>query len=47
MKIKMKTTQYGSEDGFVVKLFNTGEIYEVAENLGSYFIKWGMAEWVK
>ncbi len=38
MKIIMTKTRYGSEDGFVVRLFLAGREYEMAETLAEYFI---------
>lgn len=43
MKITILVTCYGSEDGFVVRRFLQGAQYEVADSLGAYFIRLGVA----
>jgi hypothetical protein len=44
MRIKMRATKAGSEDGFSSRIFAEGEIYEVAELLALSFIAGGDAE---
>lgn len=43
MKIIMLFTRYGSEDGFVVHRFLRDHQYEVADSLGVYFVRLGVA----
>jgi len=43
MKIIMLKTRYGSEDGFAVRLFHQNQEYEVADSLGAYFVRVGVA----
>jgi hypothetical protein len=38
MKICMQHTRRGSEDGFAVRLYERGQVYEVSELLGSVFV---------
>lgn len=44
MLIRMKQARMGSEDGFGVKRFEAGKVYEVADSLAAYFIRWKQAE---
>lgn len=44
MQILMLQTRYGSEDGFVVRQFSQNNQYEVADSLGTYFIRIGAAQ---
>ncbi len=44
MRIRMKTTMDGCEDGFTVRTYVAGEEYEVAELLAQSFIAGGDAE---
>ena len=44
MKIIMLQTRYGSEDGFVVRRFLQNHQYEIADSLGAYFIRLGVAK---
>jgi len=39
MKIKMLSSENGSEDGFTVKTFKKGETYDVSEDLGIVFVE--------
>lgn len=41
--MKMNQTRKGTEDGFVVKQYNEGEIYEVREILARDFFRAGWA----
>lgn len=43
MKIRMKDTRRGSEDGFVVRRYYKDCIYNVAHTMGCYFITQGWA----
>ncbi|MEQ1790660.1 MAG: head-tail connector protein, partial [Rickettsiales bacterium] len=43
MQIIMLSTRYGSEDGFVVRRFLQNYQYEIADSLGAYFIRLGVA----
>jgi hypothetical protein len=43
MKIKMLETRRGSEDGFIVKRFEKGQEYEVADALAQTFLREGHA----
>ena len=45
--IKMLQTRKGSEDGFVVKQFYAGSIYQVRESLAKSFFAAGYAVKVK
>lgn len=42
--VKMLQTRKGSEDGFKVKQFYEGQIYDIAENLARTFFADGYAE---
>lgn len=44
MLIKMNATRRGSEDGFAVKCFEKGVVYDIADSLAHYFIHHGLAE---
>ena len=39
MKITMKSTRRGSQDGFKIESFIEGKQYTVADSLGAYFIR--------
>lgn len=39
MKITMKSTRRGSQDGFKIESFIEGKEYTVADSLGAYFIR--------
>ena len=43
MKVKMKSTRYGSADGVRVDEYKKGETYDVRETLASIFLKEGWA----
>ena len=43
MKIKMKETALGADDGFTVKTYEAGKEYEVGQSLGCAFVSDGMA----
>ena len=43
MRIKMKSTRYGSADGVQVDEYKKGEIYELRETLAAIFLKEGWA----
>jgi len=43
MRIAMLETRRGSEDGFVVRRFEQGRIYDVADMLARTFIRAGWA----
>ncbi len=43
MKVTMLKTVYGSEDAFDMKRFYSGETYDVADNLGGYWLDKGIA----
>lgn len=38
MKIRMTKTRKGTEDGYVIKDYNEGEVYDVREHLGYKFL---------
>ena len=38
MKLLMKQTTYGSEDGFAVKIYSKGERYDIANCLAKHFV---------
>lgn len=44
MQIIMLYTRYGSEDGFVVRRFLANHQYEIADSLGAYFVRIGVAK---
>ena len=44
MKIRMLQTRGGTEDGFSVRQYQTGQEYEVTHSLGCYFTNLGFAE---
>ncbi len=44
MTVIMLQTRYGSEDGFVVRRFLQNQEYEIADSLGEYFIRIGVAQ---
>ena len=44
MKIKMTQTRRGSEDGHVVKRFEKGQEYDVADTLARTFLRHGYAQ---
>ncbi len=44
MQVLMLSTRYGSEDGFVVRRFLQNHQYEMADSLGAYFIRLGVAK---
>lgn len=44
MKITMKSTRKGSQDGFKIEAFLEGKEYNVADSLGAYFIRQRWAE---
>jgi len=46
-KVKMLQTRKGTEDGFTVKQFARGEIYEIRESLARSFFAAGFAEKVR
>ena len=43
MKIKMKSTRYGSADGMRVEEYKKGETYNVCETLAAIFLEEGWA----
>jgi len=43
MKLKMKSTRYGSADGMRVDEYKKGETYNVRESLASIFLQEGWA----
>ncbi len=43
MKIRMKETRRGSEDGFTVKRYHAGSIHDLADSLARSFIRNGWA----
>lgn len=47
MRIRMKETRPGSEDGVVVTSYQAGRVYDVGEELGRVFVAEGWAEEVK
>lgn len=40
----MLFTRYGSEDGFIVRRFLENHHYEIADSLGAYFVRIGVAK---
>lgn len=44
MKVKMKLSIPGSEDGVTVKMYHAGEVYEMGEALATVFLSEGYAE---
>jgi hypothetical protein len=44
MRIKMKATRDGADDGFTVREYEQDCFYDVSENLGKCFIQGGYAE---
>lgn len=44
MLIKMNATRRGSEDGFAIRCFEKGVVYNVADSLAHYFIHHGLAD---
>lgn len=43
MQILMCDSRYGSDDGYIVKRYETGQIYEVCDRLARSFIALGYA----
>ncbi|MDH5762730.1 MAG: hypothetical protein OEZ51_07105 [Nitrospinota bacterium] len=43
MKLKMKSTRYGSADGVQIDEYKKGETYEVRDSLAAIFLKEGWA----
>lgn len=46
MKIIMKRTEVGTEDGFTTMYYEVGTCYDVREHLARYFVSKGFAEWL-
>lgn len=44
MKLKMKVTVPGSEDGITVKIYSEGQIYDIRESLATVFLSENLAE---
>jgi hypothetical protein len=44
MQIYMLFTRYGSENGFIVRRFLEKHHYEIADSLGLYFVRIGVAK---
>ena len=43
MRVKMLVTRRGSHDGFDIRQYHKGEIYDLPDNLARYFIRWNSA----